>query len=397
METLNENLKKATFRIPKPVHRILTAAATMLAVCLTAQLLTPLVSADSRTVSAGTASNANAAIMDRYDTYINNSLADALAGLQGVERPKNYWLSDENVIAPEPDPECYGSTDDPSTLQWLLDAAQEKLGLTDTVFSTDVELYEGSVVNYYLDDTILCITWQQVIDDGVYTFSEVKIAHASQFRRFLADGTYGSEKQYYTTEMAATVNAVTASSGDFYKYRYLGVIVYNGQVQRANSEIDTCYIDEQGNLLFTKAGVISSKEEAQAFVEENNVRFSLAFGPILVQNGENVTPAMYRLGESFEKYSRAAIAQMGELHYLMLAVNRGVAPMYQTTLTIGELGQFLYELGAVQAYALDGGQTASIVTNNVLINRPDFGTQRKISDIIYFATAIPSEEWQNAQ
>jgi exopolysaccharide biosynthesis protein len=41
------------------------------------------------------------------------------------------------------------------------------------------------------------------------------------------------------------------------------------------------------------------------------------------------------------------------------------------------------------AYCLDGGQTATIVLNDQLVNRPAFGTQRQISDIIYFATAVP--------
>ena len=41
------------------------------------------------------------------------------------------------------------------------------------------------------------------------------------------------------------------------------------------------------------------------------------------------------------------------------------------------------------AYCLDGGQTAAIVMCDQLINRPVYGQQRKISDIIYFATAMP--------
>ena len=45
--------------------------------------------------------------------------------------------------------------------------------------------------------------------------------------------------------------------------------------------------------------------------------------------------------------------------------------------------------GCRMAYSLDGGQTAAIVMNDQLINRPVYGTQRKISDIIYFATAVP--------
>ena len=40
-------------------------------------------------------------------------------------------------------------------------------------------------------------------------------------------------------------------------------------------------------------------------------------------------------------------------------------------------------------YTLDGGQTAVIAMNDKLINSVLFGFQRKISDIIYFATAVP--------
>ena len=48
--------------------------------------------------------------------------------------------------------------------------------------------------------------------------------------------------------------------------------------------------------------------------------------------------------------------------------------------------------GITKAFALDGGQTATIIANDRLINRPTYGTQRMISDIIYFATALPDGE-----
>ena len=387
-------IKRKKRSVGSALLKLVTLAAAIVSVSLTVQMLAPVVTGSGFATSSGTVSGSGATIMDRYDNYINNSLSDALEGLAGVERPKkSYFLSDQDLIAPEPNPAKYGSTKDPSTLQSILDRAERLLGITDTYFSTDIELYAGSEVTYYLDETILCITWQQVIDRAVYSFSEVKIAHASQFRRFLADGTYGSDKLYYTTEMAATVNAVTASSGDYYKYRAMGVIVYNGVVQRVNDQIDTCYIDENGDMMFTRIGEITTMEQAKQYVEDHKIRFSLAFGPALVIDGENTAPNSYLLGEIYKKYSRAAIAQMGERHYLMMAVNLSPSENYRNTLTIGELAEFLTGIGARQAYALDGGQTATIVIQDSLVNRPDYGNQRKISDIIYFATAVPSEEW----
>jgi exopolysaccharide biosynthesis protein len=224
--------------------------------------------------------------------------------------------------------------------------------------------------------------------------SEVKIAHPSQFRRFLADGVYGSDKQYTTTQMATTVNAVTASSGDFYKFRPSGIKVYDGQVMHFNNSIDTLFINDQGDFLFSYRKELADKGAAQQFVDENNVRFSLAFGPVLVENSQCVpVPGNYGLGEPNDNYPRAAIAKMsGELHYLLVAANQDPDRGYERVPTMHQFGQQLQAFGAVQAYALDGGQTAVIVTNDKLINRPSYGRQRQISDIVYFATAIPDGE-----
>ena len=41
------------------------------------------------------------------------------------------------------------------------------------------------------------------------------------------------------------------------------------------------------------------------------------------------------------------------------------------------------------AYTLDGGQMATIVMNDTLVNQVSYGSQRRISDILYFATAVP--------
>jgi exopolysaccharide biosynthesis protein len=82
----------------------------------------------------------------------------------------------------------------------------------------------------------------------------------------------------------------------------------------------------------------------------------------------------------------------GELHYLLVAANQDPDRGYERVPTMHQFGQQLQAFGAVQAYALDGGQTAVIVTNDKLINRPSYGRQRQISDIVYFATAIPDGE-----
>ena len=112
-------------------------------------------------------------------------------------------------------PANYSRINSSERLAAVEEAAQSLLDGQTLFFSGDITLLPGTAVRCYLDKTILAITWKQAIDGGVYTFSEIKIAHPSQFRRFLAGGEFGSEKLFVTTEMAQSVNAVVASSGDF--------------------------------------------------------------------------------------------------------------------------------------------------------------------------------------
>ena len=337
--------------------------------------------------AAATAVNTN--ILDTYERNLTNRGSDILE--DGIPVKRTYQLSDADSVAPEPNPAGYGQTDDPAQMREVLDRAAELLDGQDTLFTTETVLKEDSTIHYYLDDTIFAVTWKQVVADCVYTFSEVKIADASQFRRFLADGKYNSGVLYTTTEMSTSVNAVVAASGDYYGYRSIGIVVNDSHVYRGRGHLlDTCYIDNNGDLLFTYAGEITNDEAAQKFVDDNNVRFSLCFGPVMVLDGEFCVPNTYNSGEINNPYARAALCQMGQLHYVVVAAN--FEDIYYHVPTVADFGRNLQALGIPTAYALDGGQTAAIVMDDQLINAVSYGSQREISDIIYFATAIPDNE-----
>lgn len=306
---------------------------------------------------------------------------------------REYTLNDQDMVAPEPNPAFYGTASSPAEMAAVLADAEFLMEGQETLFTTETEILEGSQIQYYLDDTIFVITWKQVVEGSVYTFSEVKLAHASQFRRFLADGKYGSFAAYTTQEMATSVNAVSASSGDYYGYRGTGVCVYQGAVHRSDARhLDTCFVDENGDLLFSYREELADEEAIQKFVEDNNVRFSISFGPVMIDNGEYAVPSYYHVGEIHEGYSRAALCQMGPLHYTVVASN--YEHPYYAVHTMSQFANNLLNLGITKAYALDGGQTATIVMDDEVINSVSYGAQRKISDIIYFATALPESEWR---
>lgn len=340
------------------------------------------------------------AIEEQVDAYVREQMESARGALLSQERPeeaptetippvrKVYWIDEDAQVAPEPDQSLFGQTDDPASLQDILDQAAYLLDGQQLYFHTDVELFQNTPVRYYLDDSIFAITWKEVHEGSVYTFSEVKVSHPSQFRRHLAGGEFGSEMQYLTTEMAASVNAVVASSGDFYRFRDFGICVYEGKVRRVEGTYaETCYIDGNGDMHFTYGGDLLDTPSAQAYVDENDIRFSLCFGPVLVDEYQVVNHTWYGVGEINEGYARAALCQMGPLHYIVVTAN--TEGPYQDIPTVATFSKYVSATGCRMAYCLDGGQTAAIVMNDELINRPVYGQQRKISDIIYFATAIP--------
>ena len=370
---------------------------------LTYHLLGQVLENVGRPKPAVQATVADMAILENFDAFVEKEISDARDALLNVNRPeipeetepveiepvrKLYWIEENALVAPEPNQSLFGETNDPEEMAQILKDAKWLLDGQTTYFRPEMERYGDSTVKYYLDDSIFAVTWQEVHDGSVYTFSEVKVSHPSQFRRHLAGGEYGSDMQYLTTEMAASVNAVVASAGDFYRFRDFGAVVYQGEAKRVEGTYaETCYIDANGDLHFTYGGDVLRVSEVQAFVDERDIRFSLAFGPILVDNYEPVEHTWYGVGEINEGYARAALLQMDTLHYIVVAAN--TTGIYQEIPTVKTFAKNIAATGCKHAYCLDGGQTATIVMNDQLINRPVYGEQRKISDIIYFATAVP--------
>lgn len=382
METKSNSVKRTLLAV---LRGILIFALCVASLAGSAYLLEDLFMNNSAPGGKGQNNQINYTMMDRYDMAMTNTIANSLDGILSIK--KVYFLNSADQVAPEPNQEYYGSTNDPSTLQWLLDEAAELLNGQTTYFSTETKILPGSKVTYYLDETILAITWKEIHNWMTYTVSEVKVAHPSQFRRFLAGGEYGSAIQLTTTEMSASVNAVVASAADFYKYRRAGTIVYDGKLQRMEGiQLDTCFVDDKGNLILKTRSELTSEAEVNRIIEENNIQFSLSFGPVLIRDGVYCPPNQYPIGEIDEEYSRAGLGQRGDLHYIVTTINH---EYYDNVPTIFQFARAAERFGCDQFYTLDGGQTASIAMNDKLINAVDYGSQRRISDIIYFATAVP--------
>ena len=329
-----------------------------------------------------------------------------------AEKARHFTIPEDALVAPKPIEECYGtcSMDHPEVVMDLIQRARDSglLGQDETVaFSPDANFYHGyhgRNFEYYLDDTIMVILWKENVEGKCCSFAEVKIADASQFRRKLANDSFGPGPQFLASELGEQVNAVVTMNADYYRPRHYGIVVYNRELCRFETEpvingwlryncVDTMFVTASGDFLYKLRGEENTPESISAFVEENDVLFSLAFGPVLVLDGEPVYCQAYPIGEVLEGYSRAGIGQMGERHYLYMSLNHG---NQEARWTINQFAQHFAERPVQTAYTLDGGQTQEIYFCGSCYNYMDFGVERPVSDIIYFATAIPDALRGNA-
>lgn len=358
---------------------------------------------DTAKTTDSTRSLGNTNLVSRLDTGLNNAKANALSDIAYI--PKHYTIPESETVAPKPQEVNFGSVT-PDNAANVMDVIQlaRNSGLLegqDVIFRPDLNFEPNTNIQYYYDETILTIIWKELIDGNTVTCCEVKVADASQFRRKLVDDTFGSPRKLFATSIAASVNSVVAMNADFYMFRDFGIVVYDRELYRFSEDTytgsykkynctDTLFITEEGDFVFWHRLQEATPEQMRAFIEENNIIFSIAFGPILVEDGQLTPCDWYPAGEIDRGYSRAGIGQKDHLHYFYMSLNHSTHK--EARWTVNTFGERMYERGLQQAYCLDGGQTSEIVWRGAPFNYIDFGGEREVSDIMYFATAIPESE-----
>lgn len=249
--------------------------------------------------------------------------------------------------------------------------------------------------NTYEDETISVKCWREriVLSEKTVTanFADVKIAHPTQLRTAFAGGKYGISRRTYASKMAKANNAVIAINADFYNCRTNGLIIRQGTLYRKDcAGLDTLFIDSDGNFNV----MIDRYAVNSGYISNHKIYQSLAFGPVIVRDGE----AIIKTGK-FNSIAcgprannpRTAIGQLGKLHYLICTID-GRSDISNGT-TTNELAVIMADKNCIIAYNLDGGQSTTMVFNNRLYNAVSNGGERSLSDILYFASAIPESEW----
>ena len=309
------------------------------------------------------------------DAAAERLFAEATAELTYV--PKRYSLPEGTLRGTAPIAGNFGCTRDKAEILALLERPEAKALIGDQSLSwdPDIELLDDTPIRYYLDETILVLTWQELTARAVGTFSEVFLADGSQLIRRIGGDRIGSEEFKAVSVFARESNAVLAVSADFYRFN-----------QR---DCDSCFFTADGDMLFAYAGQFADEEDCRGFIADNDVVFSVAFGPVLIDDGEDVFPERYRYGEIWDTYARAAIGMLGERHYLTMNVNKSDA--HYVLVTLRQAADAMVAHGCVKAYTLDGGQTAETVFNGAVVNPLQKPWEKPLSDAICFVSAYPGE------
>ena len=254
---------------------------------------------------------------------------------------------------------------------------------------------ENGVLQGYQDES-LTVTMERVkVGDSTFNVARIKIAHPSQLRTGLANEK-GTKNNKIST-MAKNHNAVVAIGGDFFADAKNGYIVrqYKEFRKSPKSVYDMLLVDNNGDFHII---LRSDAEELKALLTSETLTFPniFNFGPALIKDGELLEAPQYYI-DNGNRYNiksksepRCAIGQLGELEYMFVVVDGRRKD--SDGCSTDELGQWMFKQGCVQAYNLDGGNSALMWFGGENYSDKTTKNERTVSDFIYISTAIKPEE-----
>ncbi|MEA5047579.1 MAG: phosphodiester glycosidase family protein [Eubacteriales bacterium] len=249
-------------------------------------------------------------------------------------------------------------------------------------FPTDEPAEGDGVIGNYADDDLRVVVTERHSGDATYYVAEVWVRNIRGFKTAFAQGKYGHGLYEMPSDIAIDQNAIVAISGDTYGSNKQSVVIRNGNLYRDSvGAEDVCILYADGVM----ESYYASDFNLDAAVARGAYQ-GWAFGPKLIDDGK--IPASYNTTDVIIAHNpRSAIGYFEPGHYCLVVVD-GRQGDYSKGMTMDELSQTMIDLGCVDAYNLDGGQSAMMIFQNQVVNQPYKGG-RAISDIIYFGGSDP--------
>lgn len=226
-------------------------------------------------------------------------------------------------------------------------------------------------------------------DKITYYVADVVFNSTTNLWTAFAKNAFGTNIIANTSEIAASNNAIFAINGDYYGFREDGVVIRNG----------TVYRDEPARegLVLYEDGTMDSYDELSVSAESllaSGASNTFSFGPALVKDGQVADDLdRVRIDNNFGNRSiqnanpRTGIGMIAPNHYIFVVVD-GRSANYSRGMTLNEFAELFQQLGATEAYNLDGGGSSTMYFMGRVVNNPlGRGKERGVSDIIYIPQA----------
>ena len=210
-----------------------------------------------------------------------------------------------------------------------------------------------------------------------YYVADVVLSDISYLKTAFAKDKFGTGIKEVVSKMATRNNAIFAVNGDYYGWHNNGVVIRNYEAYRNKpaNKTDICAIFGDGTMKVYPPNSIGADE-----LKAQNCYQSWCFGPILVENGAALTE--FPNSSVTGRNPRTGIGYIGPNHFVFIVVD-GREGNYSEGLKMADFAKLFEELGCQTAYNLDGGGTSTFYYNGSVMNRPCYGSERSMSDIIY--------------
>ena len=262
--------------------------------------------------------------------------------------------------------------------------------LTEPYYSSDLTVYEDPTIRVERYRVDRSEQWP-----FVYYYAFITIRDPSQLRTASADEArpFQTAAKLTANGIAKRKNAILAVNGDFCAAfsgnRSTNYILRQGTVYQDSAEanLDILLIDEDGDFhVLTPDMDLQNIDKTQ--INGKKVINALQFGPALVIDGKAV-PDEVLMDESRNPYYarpgsgeiRMCIAQIDKLKYMVLTCAHWGTELNR----FRDLAMSLADCKTV--YELDGGLSAQMVFLGRKVNNVQKGSNRPVTDIIYFASA----------
>jgi exopolysaccharide biosynthesis protein len=241
--------------------------------------------------------------------------------------------------------------------------------------------------SYKSDTTTIQITQHETGTGGdkiTYFVADVQLTEGTNLLAAFAKNAFGRNITEATSDIAAENNAILAINGDYYGFRSDGVIIRNGVLYRDEPVREALALFSDGTMASYNEQELSSTD-----LLNRQVIQTYSFGPTLIDDGviaddlDSVTIDTNFGNRSIQSANpRTGIGMIAPNHYVFVVVDGRQDNSRGMTLT--EFAQLFDELGATEAYNLDGGGSSTMYFMGRVVNNPQGkNKERGVSDILY--------------